>query len=57
MYAATAHRTAPLRAVSSRAPVATHRSRLRAALLRRWREAQRAAAMQVPVGTVKRGRA
>ncbi|AJT64890.1 hypothetical protein [Streptomyces chattanoogensis] len=57
MYAATAHRQAPLRAVSSRAPVATHRSRLRAALLRRWREAQRAAAMNVPVGTVKRGRA
>ncbi|MEU9116724.1 hypothetical protein AB0D04_34500 [Streptomyces sp. NPDC048483] len=57
MYAATSHRTAPLRAVSSRAPVATRRSRVRSALLRRWREAQRAAAMNVPVGTVKRGRA
>ncbi|GAO05905.1 hypothetical protein NCG97_14770 [Streptomyces lydicamycinicus] len=57
MYAATSHRTAPLRAVSARAPVATHRSRLRAALLRQWREAQRCAAMNVPAGTVKRGRA
>ncbi|MFG2135530.1 hypothetical protein [Streptomyces sp. NPDC048650] len=57
MYAAAPYRGAALRAVSSRAPVATRRSRLRVALLRRWREAQRAAAMQVSVGTVKRGRA
>ncbi|MFH8347913.1 hypothetical protein [Streptomyces sp. NPDC018045] len=31
--------------------------RLRAAVRRRWHEAQRAAAMQAPAGTVKRGRA
>ncbi|GCD35392.1 hypothetical protein OEIGOIKO_03135 [Streptomyces chrestomyceticus JCM 4735] len=31
--------------------------RLRAVVRRRWHEAQRAAAMQVPAGTVKRGRA
>ncbi|MEV5598229.1 hypothetical protein [Streptomyces sp. NPDC052496] len=31
--------------------------RLRAAVQRRWHEAQRAAAMQIPAGTVKRGRA
>lgn len=47
-----AARTAP----SCSAP-ATPVARLRAALLRQWREAQRAAAMNVPVGTVKRGRA
>ncbi|WP_157880184.1 hypothetical protein [Streptomyces natalensis] len=57
MYATATHRTAPLRAVGSRAPVATRRSRLRTALLHRWREAQRAAAMNVVAGTVKRGRA
>lgn len=57
MYAAAPHRGAALRAAGPRAPVADRRSRLRAALLRGWREAQRAAAMNVPVGTVKRGRA
>ncbi|MFJ6746850.1 hypothetical protein ACIQNI_01460 [Streptomyces sp. NPDC091266] len=56
MYAATTHRGA-LRAVASRAPAATPRARLRAALLLRWREAQRSAAMNMPAGTVKRGRA
>ncbi len=56
MYVATPHGGA-LRAVGSRAPAASPRSRMRAALLRQWREAQRAAAMNVPVGTVKRGRA
>ncbi|MEV7378040.1 hypothetical protein [Streptomyces lydicus] len=56
MYAATPSGGA-LRAVGSRAPAATPRARLRAALLRQWREAQRCAAMNVPTGTVKRGRA
>ncbi|MFE0374357.1 hypothetical protein ACFW1M_01995 [Streptomyces inhibens] len=56
MYAATT-RSGAVRAVGSRAPAATPRSRLRAALLRHWREAQRCAAMNVPTGTVKRGRA
>ncbi|MBL1091781.1 hypothetical protein ACWCXK_12235 [Streptomyces sp. NPDC001739] len=56
MYAATPRHGA-VRAVGSRAPVASRRTRLRAALLRRWREAQRAAALGVPTGTVKRGRA
>ncbi|MFK8848655.1 hypothetical protein [Streptomyces sp. Ac-502] len=31
--------------------------RFRTAVQRRWHEAQRAAAMQIPAGTVKRGRA
>ncbi|WP_030678160.1 hypothetical protein [Streptomyces rimosus] len=31
--------------------------RFRAAVQRRWHEAQRAAAAQIPAGTVKRGRA
>ncbi|MGW1375350.1 hypothetical protein ACWD6P_13890 [Streptomyces sp. NPDC002446] len=56
MYAATP-RGGAVRAVGSRAPAASPRARLRAALLRQWREAQRAAAMNVPAGTVKRGRA
>jgi hypothetical protein len=56
MYAATPHGGA-LRAAASRAPAAGPAARLRAGLLRHWREAQRAAAMQVPAGTVKRGRA
>ncbi|MGW7575274.1 hypothetical protein [Streptomyces sp. NPDC054765] len=56
MYAATTHRGA-IRAVGSRAPAATPRARLRATLLRHWREARRCAALNVPTGTVKRGRA
>ncbi|GES31286.1 hypothetical protein AB0G60_13580 [Streptomyces angustmyceticus] len=56
MYAATTHRGA-VRAVGSRAPAATPRARLRAGLLRHWREAQRCAALNIPTGTVKRGRA
>ncbi|UQA93484.1 hypothetical protein [Streptomyces halobius] len=56
MYAAARrppHHQLLLRSVRPHAP----EGRLRTALLRRWREAQRAAAMNVPVGTVKRGRA
>ncbi|MGD3106823.1 hypothetical protein [Streptomyces sp. YGL11-2] len=56
MYAAAPYRGAA-RAVTPRAPAAGRRARLRAALLRHWREAQRATAMNVPTGTVKRGRA
>ncbi|MCZ1007915.1 hypothetical protein [Streptomyces lydicus] len=56
MYAATTHRGV-VRAVGSRAPAATPRARLRAGLLRHWREAQRCAALNMPTGTVKRGRA
>ncbi|MGY5124774.1 hypothetical protein [Streptomyces nigrescens] len=56
MYTATT-RGGVLRAVGSRAPAATPRTRLRASWLRHWREAQRCAAMNVPTGTVKRGRA
>lgn len=56
MYAATP-RGGAIRAVGSRAPAASPRARLRTALLRQWREAQRAAALNVPAGTVKRGRA
>ncbi|MCK7622962.1 hypothetical protein MUU72_07600 [Streptomyces sp. RS10V-4] len=56
MYAAAPYRGAT-RAVASRAPAAGPRARLRAALLRQWRQAQRTAAMNVPAGTVKRGRA
>ncbi|GGU83084.1 hypothetical protein GCM10010211_56310 [Streptomyces albospinus] len=56
MYAVASHRGAA-RAVTPRAPAAGRRARLRAALLRHWREAQRAAAMNMPTGTVKRGRA
>ncbi|MFK0296262.1 hypothetical protein ACIQU6_38110 [Streptomyces sp. NPDC090442] len=56
MYAAAPHRGA-VRAVIPRAPAAGPRARLRAVLLRQWRHAQRAAAMNVPAGTVKRGRA
>ncbi|MFE4022126.1 hypothetical protein ACFXPZ_32825 [Streptomyces sp. NPDC059101] len=56
MYAAAPHRGAA-RAVVPRAPAASPRARLRAALLRQWRQAQRAAALNVPVGTVKRSRA
>ncbi|MFG2227868.1 hypothetical protein ACIBK8_17640 [Streptomyces sp. NPDC050161] len=55
MYPATPHGGA-LRAVRvprDPAPAA----RLRIALKRHWREAQRAAAMNVLAGTVKRGRA
>ncbi|MCB5911774.1 hypothetical protein [Streptomyces pinistramenti] len=55
MYPATPHGGA-LRAVRvprAQAPAA----RLRTALLRHWRQAQRAAAMNVRTGTVKRGRA
>ncbi|SOE11679.1 hypothetical protein SAMN06272775_2664 [Streptomyces sp. 2323.1] len=55
MYAATT-RGGALRAVGSRAPAATPRARLRATLLRHWREAQRCAALNFPAGTVKRGR-
>ncbi|MFD9816713.1 hypothetical protein [Streptomyces sp. NPDC059080] len=54
MYPATPHGVAPRGAGVPHAPVLP---RLRAALRRRWREAQRAAAMNVPAGTVKRGRA
>ncbi|GCD43541.1 hypothetical protein [Streptomyces paromomycinus] len=45
--------------VRTREVPATHSlaDRFRAAVQRRWHEAQRAAAMQVPAGTVKRGRA
>ncbi|GGN60863.1 hypothetical protein ACFXN2_16135 [Streptomyces kronopolitis] len=56
MYVATT-RGGALRAVGSRAPAATPRARLRAGLLRHWREAQRCAALNIPAGTVKRGRA
>ncbi|MER6049441.1 hypothetical protein ABT168_18630 [Streptomyces sp. NPDC001793] len=56
MYAAAPHRGAT-RAVVLRAPAASPRARLRTALLRRWRQAQHAAALGVPAGTVKRGRA
>ncbi|MEU2792779.1 hypothetical protein [Streptomyces sp. NPDC007100] len=44
-------RTRPVPVVHSLA------GRFRAAVRHRWHEAQRAAAMQVPAGTVKRGRA
>ncbi|WP_275463258.1 hypothetical protein [Streptomyces noursei] len=56
MYAAAPHRGAA-RAVAPHAPAASPRARLRAALLRQWRQAQRAAALNVAAGTVKRGRA
>ncbi|WP_438486301.1 hypothetical protein [Streptomyces sp. S186] len=56
MYAAAPHRGAA-RAVVPHAPAASPRARVRAALLRRWRRAQRAAALNVPAGTVKRGHA
>ncbi|GGX15582.1 hypothetical protein [Streptomyces noursei] len=56
MYAAAPYRGAG-RAVVPRAPAASPRARLRAALFRQWRQAQRAAVLNVPVGTVKRGRA
>ncbi|WP_411145407.1 hypothetical protein [Streptomyces sp. x-80] len=64
MYAAAPRRGA-VRATAPRAPAAGATShtaagataRLRTALLRHWREAQRAAARNVPAGTVKRGRA
>ncbi|MFD7107304.1 hypothetical protein [Streptomyces celluloflavus] len=62
MYAAAPRRGA-VRATAPRAPAAPPRTaagvtaRLRTALLRHWREAQRAAARNVPAGTVKRGRA
>ncbi|GAA3165873.1 MULTISPECIES: hypothetical protein [Streptomyces] len=54
MYPATPHGVA-LR--GARVPHTPVLPRLRAALRRHWREAQRAAAMNVPAGTVKRGRA
>ncbi|MFF9477818.1 hypothetical protein [Streptomyces sp. NPDC014733] len=54
MYPATPHGAA-LR--GARVPHTPVLPRLRAALRRRWREAQRAAAMNVSTGTVKRGRA
>ncbi|WP_159048714.1 hypothetical protein [Streptomyces sp. NRRL F-4489] len=57
MYAAAPYRGAARAAAVGRAPVAGPRARLRAALLRQWRQAQRAAALNVPAGTVKRGRA
>ncbi|MYT33268.1 MULTISPECIES: hypothetical protein [unclassified Streptomyces] len=57
MYAAAPHRGAARAVDLPRAPAASPRARLRAVLLRRWRQAQRAAALGVPAGTVKRGRA
>ncbi|WP_185994051.1 hypothetical protein OG422_19615 [Streptomyces sp. NBC_01525] len=54
MHHATPHGVALHGAGVPHAPVLP---RLRAALRRRWREAQRAAAMNVRTGTVKRGRA
>ncbi|MEU7182417.1 MULTISPECIES: hypothetical protein [Streptomyces] len=59
MYAAAPRRGA-VRAAAPAAPprpAAGVTARLRTALLRHWREAQRAAARNVPAGTVKRGRA
>ncbi|MFD7664939.1 hypothetical protein [Streptomyces sp. NPDC059788] len=48
----------PTRNRTRRVPAARSLAdRLRTAVRHRWHEAQRAAAMQVPAGTVKRGRA